>query len=205
MSRSVRRIRSVAGFTLIEILLALVVLSVGLIGLLSLFPVGIHSSKTSTQDTMSALVAESVYHALVQAIHSAGSGPVVLRHDGLPNGEYTIDLPAGVGDLRVYPKNGPPGTDPSGEVFRLGTPAPGSKIAAAIEDITSQTGKPVKDPSDAYGQYSFDLEITRLYAGGFFLVRIRVYRNYRTMSYNPNTETHPDLIREFRAHVTALK
>ena len=48
----------VTGFTLIEILLALAILSIGLVSILSLFIVGVHSAKTAVDVTRAAMAAQ---------------------------------------------------------------------------------------------------------------------------------------------------
>ncbi|MBI5365672.1 MAG: prepilin-type N-terminal cleavage/methylation domain-containing protein [Planctomycetes bacterium] len=80
--------RAQRGFTLIEILIALVVLFIGIVGIIALFPIGINSTKESIQDTNAALIAESVHHALVQALRTAvpdAAGRIVclFNHDGV--------------------------------------------------------------------------------------------------------------------------
>lgn len=83
------------GLTLIEILIALIILMVGLVGVFALFPVGIRSTQESVEDTTAALIAESFHHALIAAMRSSppAAGPgsrveVVMCHDGLPGRRY---------------------------------------------------------------------------------------------------------------------
>ncbi|MBI3097465.1 MAG: prepilin-type N-terminal cleavage/methylation domain-containing protein [Planctomycetes bacterium] len=189
-----------AGFTLIEILLALVVLTVGLCGLLALFPVGIRSNKESTEDTMAALVAESVFQSVVRGMRESNGSSVTFKHDGLPSGTYTATLPAGLGGKLWYPTQGSVGTDPSGQVFLLGRA--GDAITGSILDITDQSVPPpqVKDPSESYTQYSFDVEFTRVQTGGLFQVVVRVYRNYEPVALGVN-QKHPRQVRMFGAHI----
>lgn len=53
-----------AGFSLAEISLALLVVSIGMLGLFALFPAGIQMSKSAVDDTRSALFAEAVFNGL---------------------------------------------------------------------------------------------------------------------------------------------
>lgn len=52
------------GFTLIEIALALLVASIGLLGIFSLFPVGVQMNKTALDETQAALFAEQVLNGI---------------------------------------------------------------------------------------------------------------------------------------------
>jgi Tfp pilus assembly protein PilV len=51
-------LKSQSGFTLIEIGIAIFILAIGLIGILTLFPVGIDSTRRMTQDTDAAVLSE---------------------------------------------------------------------------------------------------------------------------------------------------
>jgi len=91
------------GFTLIEIALALLVASIGLMGILGLFPAGLQMSKMASDETQAALFAETVLNGVrAQAATS--------RWDRIRNG---IDLPAPTPDvwndpntLRIRPTTG---------------------------------------------------------------------------------------------------
>ncbi|MBI3097466.1 MAG: prepilin-type N-terminal cleavage/methylation domain-containing protein [Planctomycetes bacterium] len=178
------RRRGERGFTLIEILLALIVLMVGLVGIMALFPVGIKSTKESTEDTMAALIAESVYQAIVRGMRSptAVNGTSItfnVHHDGLPNGVAQVTVndvanwaqPNGV----IYPA--------AGSAYKLGSnPSASDKIKTSLDDITN-TAVPVsqiKDPSESYRQYSFQFDVKRVLndPAPLFEFQIRVFRNF---------------------------
>ena len=53
-----------AGFTLMEVNAALVIVAVGLMGLLALFPVGLHQGDAATADTTEAAFADMVLNAM---------------------------------------------------------------------------------------------------------------------------------------------
>jgi type II secretory pathway pseudopilin PulG len=54
--------RRSAGFTLVEIALAILVVSIGLLSVFSLFPAGLVSNKAAIDDTYSAMFAEEVFY-----------------------------------------------------------------------------------------------------------------------------------------------
>ncbi|MFH1422678.1 MAG: prepilin-type N-terminal cleavage/methylation domain-containing protein [Planctomycetota bacterium] len=60
-----------SGFTVLEILIALVVLSFGLLGILAVFPIGIQKTGEVIQDTISAIVAESVRDSIELGLNRA--------------------------------------------------------------------------------------------------------------------------------------
>ncbi len=78
-----------AGFTLIEILIALVILMVGLIGILAVFPAAIQSANKTVEDTYAASIAQSVGDAIRMGLEDTpirnASGETIgfiLYHDG---------------------------------------------------------------------------------------------------------------------------
>jgi prepilin-type N-terminal cleavage/methylation domain-containing protein len=58
-----------SGFTIVEILIALVVLSVGLLGILAVFPAGIRKTAEIVQETTAATIAESVRSSVELGLH----------------------------------------------------------------------------------------------------------------------------------------
>ena len=53
-----------AGFSLVEVCLAIAVVGIGLLGVFSLFPAGLQMNKRNTDATVSAMFAEDVFHRL---------------------------------------------------------------------------------------------------------------------------------------------
>lgn len=124
--RSFGTVRSERGFTLIEILLALGVLVIGIVGIIVLFPVGIQHSKLAIHDTVSASIAESVKSGIVQALRDKASGvaDVELYHDGVSTGlkfKLPPTDPIDAADFeRTIPKEATAGTSAGKDVFHLG-------------------------------------------------------------------------------------
>ena len=55
------------GFTLIEILIAIVVLVLGIVGIISLFPTAIESGNKTVEDSYAAAITQSVVDAIKQS------------------------------------------------------------------------------------------------------------------------------------------
>jgi len=106
--------RGAAGFTILEIMIATAILTVGLVGILALFPVAIHSGKQIIQKSMAVVIAESVSDSIREGMRNnlryLRKGEVthayfVFRHDGVkdevptrtemerPDKDYYILLP----------------------------------------------------------------------------------------------------------------
>jgi hypothetical protein len=160
--------------TLIEILIAIIVLTIGVISILAIFPASIKSASSSVDDTVAAKIAESVSDALNIAMRAASaedvagskSSKAIIVHDGLPGGSYEFALP--------LPMDPPPGRDqprffahqanspteastPSpkpSSVFKLGNTEFMKKV---VDDVTKGP-----DPSDSYSQYGFTFTIKRI-------------------------------------------
>ncbi len=90
------------GLTLIEILLALIVMVLGIVGILALFPPALDSANDSMQMTTGAIVGESVANALTNATRFASFDPssgiwsATLTHDLEVSGQrviYQFQLP----------------------------------------------------------------------------------------------------------------
>ena len=101
------------GFTILEILLAVVILTVGLLGLLAVFPVAMKSGKKAVETTNAVIIAQSVEQAIREGLsdHKAQSPDgrwtyFLFNHDGVtdrlppkiedanPGSDYYILLPS---------------------------------------------------------------------------------------------------------------
>ena len=108
------------GFTLIEVTLALMVVTVGLMAVFHLFPAGLRASRDATAETRIAGFADEVFNqfyaetaedpALWQAVQ-AGGGSLVLDFPGLAgaptrtvnlNGGGTVEYPPGTREYVRY-------------------------------------------------------------------------------------------------------
>ncbi len=82
------------GFTLIEILIALVIMLVGILGIVVLFPFAIKNTADASRDTEIGFAASTIKTALEQAMRSTAPGePVNLVLNGLPQGRMKFPLP----------------------------------------------------------------------------------------------------------------
>lgn len=106
------------GFTLIEILIALVIMLVGILGIIALFPLAIKNTGEATKDTEISFFANTIKTSLEHAMRSAPPGsPVLLKLVGLPKGEMKFPLPkypegGGEGKYYMFPPSNlqyPPG------------------------------------------------------------------------------------------------
>ncbi len=204
-----KRNRLTRGFTLVEILIALVVLTIGLCGIVALFPAGVYSTRESMEDTTASQIAESVYAAIVVALRDAPSATqAYFIHDGTtPNG-YLFNLPIWpmgqpqpptVAQLVKVPTMGTGTTlAPNNHLFQCayvnppgGPPNPLYPINGTCRNIKGVPGAtppvPGFDPTENYDQYSFSFDLIRLGQLGLYEVRIGVYRNYEVAATHPVT------------------
>jgi prepilin-type N-terminal cleavage/methylation domain-containing protein len=94
------------GFTLLEIMIATAILTIGLVSVLALFPVAIHTGKKVVDTSTAAVIAESVAEAIREGIRNQsrtldpqGGSPhhyFIFKHDGvrdpIPN-EKSLERP----------------------------------------------------------------------------------------------------------------
>lgn len=200
-----------AGFTLIEILIALVLLMVGIVGILSLFPVAIKNVNSAVEDSASSNLAQSLYSSMTEAMRRPVTGVVYLTHDGLPGGMLNFPLPVSVGAPVLYPAPGS-GTDPTLQVYQLGTDL---RTVAQVNDI--QKPPPAwsrgGDPTEPTRQYSFQFEVSKppesvivVDTAGtttnlpLYQFRFVIYRSYFT-TVVPVGKTHPAQVKEFTTFI----
>ncbi len=186
---ALRRPSGRSGMTLLEILLALVILAIGVVGILALFPPALQSSTESVEETMAAMMAESVAGGLVQAFRSGvananGQIEATLSHDLKTQNEgirarYTFILPqippASVGPLDLHWHHYPGTQNPASL-----TPDPGAKLEAGgyapSEDPrlfklagdgwlkeTAAHIREVNDASEPYGQFAFSFDVRKVH------------------------------------------
>ncbi|MEK7467399.1 MAG: prepilin-type N-terminal cleavage/methylation domain-containing protein [Planctomycetota bacterium] len=193
-----------SGFTLIEILIALVILMVGICGVLSLFPVAIKNVSDSVEDSTASNLAQSLHSAMTEAMRRPVTGVVTVTHDGLPAGTLSFPLPVSVLVPATYPVAGS-GTDTWLETYQLGTDVP---VAAQVADIRS-SGLGGGDPTEPTTQYSFQFEVVRpaesvivVDTAGtmtnlpLYQFRFMIYRGYRPAAVGVG-QVHPALVKEF--------
>lgn len=170
------------GMTLIEILLALIVMALGVLGILALFPPAMESAKASMEETNAALVGESVAQALTNSMRlgvfdlTKKETVITLTHDlqaGSLKMKYQFTLPKITGtnpSWYHYPSSPNPST---------GTPDTGAVQAANYkpeEDVrlfqlggdgwvyeTTQNVQKTNDPTDSYAQFAFSFDVRKVY------------------------------------------
>lgn len=208
-----RKTRNTAGFTLIEILISLVLLMVGIVGILSLFPVGIKNVTDSVEDSTAANLGQSLYNAMTEAMRRPNAaGKIVFSHDGLQSvgpQTYTFDLPAAVGVIALHPTPGS-GTDSTLQTFQLGMDA---RTSAILTDITTPPGWSAGgDPTEPMRQYSYQFEVQKppeaVVPTGpgttttvpLYQYRFMIYRQYESVAV-PSGDVHPNLIKDFNTMI----
>lgn len=205
------------GMTLIEILLALIVMVLGVVGILALFPPALQSSTESMEETNAAIIGESVAQALVNSIRFAFFNPatsqweVTLAHDfklgSLPIYKFTLPrlpLNPGEAEWKHFPGSTAPGTlDVGGSVppmieddnrlFNLGGDG---WVSATVNNVQL-----VNDPTDAYKQFGFSFDVRKVHT-------LRYLENKPNPSTGQNyTKAQLDALEklfEFRIHIFRL-
>ncbi|NUM35274.1 MAG: prepilin-type N-terminal cleavage/methylation domain-containing protein [Candidatus Brocadiae bacterium] len=179
-------------FTLIEILIAMSILIVGLVGVLALFPVGLNATKKAIEDTNAALIADSVYSALrAAAQQTAPNNKLRFFFDGINKDEVAFPAAKNFteGDLRGnyfgIPRHGGAYTtapaaidanytpDPLTDVCRMARPQGANEPYNIAVDNDQDEGQ--------LRQYSFHVQISYPTANpkSLYDVVIRIYRSNR--------------------------
>ncbi len=177
------------GVTLIEILLALIVMVLGVVGILALFPGALQSAAESMEDTQAAILGESVAHGLVSSLRNAEFDKTALTyratlvHDlystdpsGTGNGErgrFEFILPPGdktgkaANPWHHYPSAAkPPSNDPGAPLDLSSWDAEKDPRVFKLggdgwmKATTDETKK--TDPTDAWTQFAFSFNVTKV-------------------------------------------
>lgn len=172
-----------SGVTLIEVLIALIIMVVGLVGILALFPPALQASKESMEETQAAIIAESIKHALTVALKNAewaagqGKYKVGITHDlktsAKANMIYillpkTTDNATGGGWMH-FPDGGA-GGDYAAPMVGMALPANADLetfpvftlnsdpwVATAVKEVWDKN-----DPSEPYDQFTFSFDVKKV-------------------------------------------
>lgn len=195
-------------FTLVEILIAIAIMVIGLVGVMAVFPIGLEASKNAMVDTSCATLANSVRHALVASIQSspptAGTVPaVVFRHDGsflsvpinleADSVSSAIPFNTSATSWKQY-------STPANDVYLVGrgVDVPTSTMGLTVFDSENdahlynfRTGPGIE------GQLSFHLDVRRysvnlpgppailLTFENLFEIQVKIYRNFQGAGSQP--------------------
>jgi type II secretory pathway pseudopilin PulG len=206
------------GLTLIEILLALIVMVLGVVGILALFPPALQSSTESMEETNAAIVGESVAQALTNAMRFAWYDATVkewhvtLSHDLKAGGlsvKYKFVLPRlpapadptqGWKHYPGSPNPSPASPDTGGAIQpdieqdpRIFMLAGDNWTRATVENVHN-----VNDPTDPYKQFAFCFDVRKVNTLEYLLQQ----RNPATNANYSLDELEPlTKLFEFRIHI----
>jgi prepilin-type N-terminal cleavage/methylation domain-containing protein len=222
------------GMTLIEILIALLVMTLGVLGIMALFPPALQSASESMEETNAAILAESVAHSMAEAFASAEedkqSPKLLLRctmsHDmkagDKTRGRYTFILPP----LPANPLTNqewshyPSTSMPPGQ----GSPAPGdpgSRMTgnawdAEEDDRHFQLGgdmwtvdavksvQEVNDPTDPLLQFAFSFDIRKVDDMWYQRKNSGAIDPFRNAAMKPDDYEAMEKLYEIRIHILRI-
>ena len=182
MKRSKQR-----GMTLIEILLALIVMVLGVLGILRLFPPAMELARESMEETNAALIGESVAQALTNAMRlsvydtAKSQTLVTLTHDlqiGSTKMKYRFVLPkiekSGDPQWIHFPGTATPSDpDPGLLLPNAWNAEDDNRIFMLAGDgwlkQTTDTVRNTNDPTDSYGQFAFSFDIRKVFTMEYML------------------------------------
>ncbi len=163
------------GLTLIEILLSLLVMVLGVLGILAVFPPSLQWSRMAIEETTAAIHAESIAHAFKNALQfgsydvNSSEWTCVLAYDLKSRDmnkfvRYPFVLPKLGEGWKHYPANN-------------GDPDKGMPIAAAFDPETAmhfdlcgdgwvfatmKNTHTLNDPTDPYWQFAFSFDVKKI-------------------------------------------
>ncbi|WP_372371519.1 prepilin-type N-terminal cleavage/methylation domain-containing protein [Candidatus Uabimicrobium sp. HlEnr_7] len=204
------RQKSTSGFTLIEILISLGILVFGVVGILTLFPAGIKSTKKAAEETYAAFIADSVYAALrASASQMAPGDNLIYFHDGINDtsrlNEFVLPLvnkSIGIPSIDDVPTTGPvvvdidtrTGGDQDNYAPLLQGGATGNFAFLGQNDNGFNVSISDEDEAGTLGQFSYNIQISypddngqpQQNPKGLFDVMIRIRRGERLIKRFPS-------------------
>lgn len=160
-----RRTRRTGGFTILEILIAIVILVLGISGIVALFPTAIESGNQTVQDSYAAAITQSVVDAIAVGVRESryrvedSSNPkrvwsyFILDHDGVydqmvPSPQaYTADANIAQADWCILLPQGPePNLNPANEPFYVYPSCP-NKLIQVGDGVTAAMPSPYDNRS----------------------------------------------------------
>lgn len=169
------------GMTLIEILLALIVMVLGVLGILRLFPPAMDLARESMEETNAALVGESVAEGLTNALrlsfYDTAKMQIVgtLTHDlqiGSIKMKYRFVLPkiekAGDPQWIHFPGSQTPSDPDTGQPLpAMWSPEDDPRLFLLAGDgwvkETTDRVRTDHDPTDSYNQFAFSFDIRKVF------------------------------------------
>jgi Tfp pilus assembly protein PilV len=156
--------RGERGLTLIEILLALIIMVLGIVGILALFPPALQSGKEAMEVTQAGITAQSVANSVATGVRFAsynaatGDWTVTLTHDLNNSGTtsiYTFNLPKLTDNWKHHPGNGTPSTNPEADPeFKL---VGDGWIQAEVDNVRTKS-----DPTEPLKQFAFSFACKKI-------------------------------------------
>ncbi len=192
------RPRSAAGFTLVEILLALLILAVGLLGVLVLFPLGIDAARVSAETTRAAIIGRAARAHLFEV---NGSGSDVST----PFQRIVDDVADNGAEGPWYLPYDDEIMDPD---FDLNdTPGDGPQTQVVTDDLEAgySWSITVARPYDPDGVEPYDYVLGELWQNEHvFIVQVAVYRNYSVEQVDGTLDIDRSRPREEREEWTTM-
>ncbi|MBI4243176.1 MAG: prepilin-type N-terminal cleavage/methylation domain-containing protein [Planctomycetes bacterium] len=159
------KVRNNSGFTFIEILVTIIILSIGFLGIVLLFPISFSANKALVEQTEASLVAESFKNSVDFAMNNAtlneqsGKYTVKLTHDIKTDSDnlvYIFELPSSVKDGWIHH----PGRKASiSDVEKL--EAFGLNADPVIKNRSERIADEY-DPVNLYAQFMISLDVRKV-------------------------------------------
>lgn len=162
------------GLTLVEILVAMIVLLIGVVSVMALFPGAMRNTQRSVNDTIAARIGDSLCDALTRAMRTASPAntkdnkpaQATIVHDGLTgeNSSYTFGLPSAAdpppANVRLF-------SHPAAEPMKVADPSPNpnGSFQLGSSDLMKEIIDDIKkgsDPSEFYDQFAFTFTVSRV-------------------------------------------
>lgn len=143
--------RAAIGFSLIEIVLALGIISFALVGIMGLFPVAMKSAQESQRETRATLLARQIFSDLASM---NPTNTFIATNSDILTGRKAVSLRATSSNVVMYDVAGLPTGNTNEAIFEATIMISTNGMTSGVSHVQASI-RPINSPSSPYAPYVF--------------------------------------------------
>jgi len=143
--------RAALGFSLIEIVLALGIISFALVGIMGLFPVAMKSAQESQRETRATMLARQIFSDLASM---TSTNTFILTNSDVLTGRKVVSLRTASTNIVNYDISGIPTSNTNDAIFEATISITTNGVPTGVSHVQASI-RPVNSASSPYAPYVF--------------------------------------------------